>query len=53
LRGDRPSSKGGVKMKGRCEMQQLFFSSLVGLVFFVFATLPALIAYVIISIKKQ
>jgi hypothetical protein len=34
-------------------MEQIVFSSLVGIVFFVFATLPALIAYVIISIKQQ
>ena len=34
-------------------MEQIVFSSLVGIVFFVFATLPALLAYVIISIKQQ
>jgi hypothetical protein len=34
-------------------MEQIVFSSLVGIVFFVFAILPALIAYVIISIKQQ
>jgi hypothetical protein len=34
-------------------MEQLVFSSLVGIVFFVFATLPALLAYVMRSSKQQ
>ncbi len=34
-------------------MAQLAFSSLVGIVFFVFATLPVLLVYVMISSKQQ